>query len=122
MEKPSPAPRSKISDFAIASFVIGIIPLVQLLYLFETRAMYVFESGIIKMKILMGLSMFIQFSPGIMAIIFGILGLKKIEKEKSNGKTWAILGILFGVLELSFFLGLLILSFTMPPITLDNGR
>ena len=75
------------SNFATTSLILGIvsIPLI-----------WVFGIGILL---------------GILAIIFGIISLKKIKKEKLAGKSMAIAGIITGCIPIMWILSIGILAY-----------
>jgi len=75
------------SKFAIISLILGIISI---------PFIWIFGVGILL---------------GILAIIFGIISLKKINKEKLAGKSMAIAGILIGCIPIIWLLSIGILAY-----------
>ncbi len=66
-------------------------------------------SGLALVSLILGLFFFIPIFglvQGILAIIFGVIGLKQIRNGKSRGKQFAIAGISLGIIGILFTVGL----------------
>ena len=77
--------KMETSSFAMWSLILGFMGVI-------------FPMFVVSLPILVMLKMAILIIPPIFAIIFGIIGLKKIIKSGKKGKWMAILGIILGIL------------------------
>lgn len=82
--------KEKYSELAVASLALEMAALISLL-LFVNTTMYLFN--------------FVGIALSISAIVMGVFGLKQIKKNKKlKERKLVLLGILFGVFELTFLL------------------
>lgn len=96
----------KNSKLAITSFVLSLIPLVYGRFLSPITYNLNYLSG----TILDDMAIFSYYISPLLSILFGIVALVKIRKDKSfKGKKFAIIGIILSFLSYLFIM-LLIMS------------